>query len=193
MSDLRASQTLEKPTQGLVEEYVTKFKNDPERVASDEALTLIFKTCSLNCKIEDVLLKASAVNQLYSTRVYATAIYALAKLICGLDVDLKLNQASLDVVDEIAYKPIGKNNRYVFATKYCHWHRPDVYPIYDTNAKELILKYQEVHGFARVNFSENDLQHYPKYKEIIEEFRCYYKLGGVTFRELDKFLWLYKA
>jgi hypothetical protein len=78
------------------------------------------------------LLKVAAVNQLYDAGVQSRAIYSVAKLICDLSIDSKLDQGSLEVVDEIAYSIIGENDRYVFATKYCHWHHPDAYPIFDT-------------------------------------------------------------
>jgi hypothetical protein len=188
------NQTLQKPTPSLVRQYVTQFENDPEWFAADAAITLIIRTFPHNGNIEEVLLKVAAVNQLYNAGVYTRAIYAVAKLICELDVDQKLDQGSLGLVDEIAHTEItGEKHRYVFATKFCHWHRPDFYPIYDDVVSDLLWRYQKVDKFAEFQRGGLDSENYPLYKEIIEKFRCHYGLTDLSFRELDKFLWRYKG
>jgi hypothetical protein len=102
-----------------------------------------------------------------------------------------LAQGSLDVIDEIAVITLkGKKKRnYSFATKYCSWHRPDVYPIFDSYVERLLWTYRQQDRFAE--FKRGESWHYPHYKEIIERFRAYYDLGQFSFKELDKFLWLY--
>jgi len=188
------NQTLQTPTPSLVQRYVTDFENDPECIATDSALTLIVRTFPHNREIEEVLLKVAAINQLYNAGVRTTAIYYVAKLICELDIDPKLDDGKLEVVDKIAHTEItGENHRYVFATKYCHWHRPDVYPIYDYVVSDLLWKYQKTDKFAEFQRGELDSENYPLYKEIIEKFRRHYGLTEFSFRELDKFLWRYKG
>jgi hypothetical protein len=189
-----SNQTLQRPTPSLVREYVTQFENDPECVATDAAIALLIRTFPNNSNIEEVLLKVAAVNQLYNAGVYTRAVYAVAELICRSEVDSKLDQGSLGLVDEIAHTEItGENHRYVFATKYCHWHRPAVYPICDNDAADLIWRYQKADRFG--NFLKSNLvsENYRRYYEIVEEFGSHYGLGEVTFRELDKFLWRYKG
>jgi hypothetical protein len=185
------NKTLQTPTPSLVQKYVTDFENDSECVATDAALTLLVNTFRQNRAIEEVLLKVAAINQLYNAGVRTTAIYSVAKLICKLDIDPKIVEGSLDVVNEIAYSIIGENDRYAFATKYCHWHRPDAYPIYDSKAEAVLLTYQRADGFAQ--FKKYDLRKYPLYKEVVEKFRNHYGLTGVSFRQLDKFLWRYEV
>jgi len=182
---------LQRPTVALVQEYVALFGRDAECVACDCALALIVKTFPHNREIAEVLLKVAAANQLYNAGLQTKAIYAVAGLICDLGVDGKLDQGSSDVVGEIAYGEIGENERYVFATKYCHWHRPARYPIYDSIGSDLIWEYKKQDGFAQ--FQKKDLRRYPTYREIVDKFIGYYKLAGVSYRELDKFLWRYKG
>lgn len=182
---------LERPTPSLVQEYVAQFQKDKECVDTDNAITVLIRTFPHNTKIEEVLVKVPAINGLYSAGVLNKALYAVSKLICESNVDQKLAQGSLDVVGEIAYGSIGENNRYPFATKYCHWHRPDFYPIYDSRASKVLCAYQKVDGFSQ--FSSADLWKYPRYKEVIEQFISHYGLTGTSFRELDKFLWRYKV
>ena len=187
------NQILQAPTPSLVQAYVTQFEREPDCVASDDAITLLINTFPHNRTIEEVLLKVAAINQLYNAQMFTTAIYPVAKLICELDIDPKLNQGSLDVVSRVAYDEIGQRKRYVFATKYCHFHRPDAYPIFDDVAASLICSYQEKDGFATPTFTKDDLRQYPTYKDIIEKFRSHYLLTAISFRHLDKFLWRYKG
>jgi len=74
------------------------------------------------------------------------------------------------IVDRIAKLTIrGKTRRhYSFATKYCSWHQPDKYPIYDSLVERLLWAYRKEHTFA--DFRRSDLQDY-------------------QIKELDKFLW----
>jgi hypothetical protein len=192
-ADMVINQILQTPTPSLVQTYVTEFEREPESVASDDAIALSVKTFPHNRAIEEVLLKVAAVNQLYNAQMFTTAIYPVAKLICSLDIESKLNERSLDVVTRIAYDEIGQRKRYVFATKYCHFHRPDAYPIFDDMAATLICSYQAKDGFANPTFTKDDLKQYPTYKDIIEKFRSHYGLTGVSFRHMDKFLWRYKG
>ena len=37
----------------------------------------------------------------------------------------------------------------------------------------------------------NDLKYYPEFKNIIDNFRCHYKLDTLNYRDLDHFLWIY--
>jgi hypothetical protein len=189
-----SNQILQTPTPTLIQASITQFQSESDCVASDAAITLLVNTFPDNRVIGQVLLKVAAINQLYNAGVYTRAVYAVAKLICELDVDAKLNKGSLELVDEIAHTEItGENHRYVFATKYCHWHRPDDYPIYDDVVSDLLWKYQKADGFGQFRRGELDSEDYPKYKDIIEQFKTHYKLTTFSFRQLDKFLWRYKG
>src|SRR3990172_2016078 len=90
-----------------------------------------------NQKLRDILIKATALNSLYNTNIYATV--KLAKHILNKNIDAKLRDGSPELVDEIAHVEInGKlRNNYSFASKYCHWHQPEMYPIYDSTAKRV--------------------------------------------------------
>jgi len=126
-------------------------------------------------------------NGLYNTNVFA--VMDMASHIRALRVDRDLTAGSPELVDRIARLTIrGKTRRhYSFATKYCSWHRPDEYPIYDSLVEKLLWAYWREHRFAQ--FSRPDLQEYPKYKEAVAAFRRHFGLAQVSFKQLDKFLW----
>jgi hypothetical protein len=179
---------LRKPTPDLVVSYVTRFEQKGFSVA-DEAISKLFQAFPYNQKIEDVWLKVVALNGLYNTNIYAT--YDVAKRIYELNIEAQLEQRSPEVVNQIALVKIrGKTRRnYSFASKYCSWHVPDAYPIYDSFVERLIWEYEKRDRFAQLR--RTDLQDYPRYKETIESFRDFYGLAQFDFKKLDKFLWLY--
>lgn len=179
---------LRKPTPDLIVSYVTRFEQKGFSIA-DKAISKLFQAFPHNQKIEDVWLKVVALNSLYNTNIYAT--YDVAKRVCELNIDAQLEQRSPEVVNQIASVKIrGKARRnYSFASKYCSWHVPDAYPIYDSFVERLIWAYEKQDRFAQ--FRRADLQDYPRYKETIESFRNFYGLTQFDFKKLDKFLWLY--
>jgi hypothetical protein len=78
-----------------------------------------------------VLLKALALNKLYSTRVLDKDIEPLARHIAGLCIEPSLREGRPDAVDRIA-NCSGLQLYFSFASKYCSWHNPRPYPIYDS-------------------------------------------------------------
>ena len=184
-----APPALQEPTPSLVAEYVARFEGDDQTVATDRVVSRLFQAHPHNRDIEDVLLKVVALNGLYSTNIYGT--YAVAVHIRELGIDPQLERKSLDVVDQVARVKLGGKTKrlYSFATKYCSWHVPDAYPIYDTFIEQLLWAYREQYGFAQ--FARTDLRDYPRFKEIVEWFQARYGLTEFNFKQLDKFLWRY--
>lgn len=149
----------------------------------------LFKLLPYNIDLEDVLLKLSVINDLYSTNIFAT--FKMAKHIRDLNIDKDLASGSEELVSRIAnFKNRGKTRRFFsFATKYCSWHKADDYPISDTFVERLIIGYRNRDHFAQ--FKNADLRNYPKFKHILMAFRQHFGLLEFGFKELDKFLWLY--
>ncbi len=182
-------QQLCRPTPGLVESYIRRFDQQESLAAAERALRKLFRACPENREIEEVWIKVAAINSLYYTNIFAT--FDMAKHICELDTDAQINRQSADLVNEIATVTInGKTRRfYSFASKYCSWHAPDAYPIYDSYVERLIWAYAIQQRFDQ--FERADLQDYPKYRNVIDSFREHYGLELFDFKSLDKFLWSY--
>ena len=182
-----------KPTPELVKGYVGRFERDDWQLATDRALDVLFGAFPCNSKIEHVYLKVVALNDLYSTQIRrgrknASAPYDLAKKICDLAIDQMLAQRLPNTVDKIAAIEVGgKRCGYVFASKYCHFHAPDDYPICESSVVEpLVYAYQKSDG---QKVRHRDLKcDYQKYKETVQSLRSRYGLAGFGFRRFDKFL-----
>ena len=80
-----------------------------------------------------------------------------------------------------------ERRNYSFATKYCSFHNPSSYAIYDSIVDKVLKAYQRQDRFSSQPLG--DLKDYRRFKEVLEEFVNNYKgLGRPSWRELDYFL-----
>ena len=175
------------PTAHLIRASVAAFDADPRTSAPDAALSLVFRSYPKNTDLPAVLLKVATLNALYATNIYG--LFDVAAHIVRARVDEALARGSHEVIETIACVEIGGRRRrnYSFATKYCSWHDPDAYPIFDKFVNNMLLAYKAECSFA--DFRESDLRKYPSFVDVLSQFREYYRLAGFSLRELDKFLW----
>jgi vacuolar-type H+-ATPase subunit C/Vma6 len=75
-----------------------------------------------------------------------------------------------------------------FASKFCSWHNPTAYPIYDGNVRECLSSYQKQDSFAQFRNKE-DLYYYQKLFDAVLAFSSHYGLNSLTFKQLDKFMY----
>jgi len=183
------NKTVIQPSVEMVQKYISRFDNDDELTVVEDVLSELFGKYPDNQKLRDILIKATTLNSLYNTNIYA--IVKMAKHILNKNIDAKLREGSPEIVDEIARIEIGgkKRNNYSFASKYCHWHYSDIYPIYDGYVDDLLWRYRKRDKFEE--FTRVELRQYPRYKQIIEAFKSHYGLSQFRFKDLDKFLWGY--
>ncbi len=185
---------IENPTNQLLDKYIEKFNNDIRYKLADNAINNLFSAFPNNKKIEDIILKISVVNDLYSTNIYGT--FKLAEHILKLDIDEQLRNGNPKLVNEIAKghgirtkKHNTEINFYSFATKYCNWHNQDNYAIYDSFVDKILMAYKQKDKFS--DFKQIDLKDFKKFKKIIKDFSAFYKLTKHNLKEIDKFLWIY--
>lgn len=165
---------------------------DRENEVVENALADLFAKYPANSDPSHVLLKVVALNSLYSTRILA--VLKLAAHICeqGAKLDAALAAGLPEAVDTVASVTIGGKEFtfYSFATKYCNWHKPDLYPIYDSRVEKYLwfLKKREVFRSDTFNSCE-DLWSYPTFCDVMTAFRDEFGLGSFSFKQIDKFLW----
>lgn len=179
---------VEKPCPEQVEYYLQLWEEQENYKLQENALDkLFFKTCPSNTDINDILIKASSLNDFYSTNIFS--IFTVAKHIHGLNIDSRLATKDLSLVDDIANVVIsGKPLRfYSFASKYCSHHMPDVFPIYDSYV-EKILKYFKLKD-KFYTFKNEDLKTYHKFIDILNAFQAFYGLQQYNKKDLDRYLW----
>lgn len=184
----RAQRCVPTPSESVVEEYLAKWDTLENYQLQESALNkLFFELCPENKEIEDVLLKASTLNDFYSTNIFS--IYPVAKHICDLNIDERLKNGDVTLVGDIQKIVIGKivKNFYSFATKYCSHHNALDYPIYDSYVDEVLRHFRKRDQFF--DFSDVDLKNYEKFKSILIEFRKFYGLEKYNLKQIDQYIW----
>lgn len=188
---LRAKKYVEipDPTCDEVEQYLGFWNTMENYRLQEKALDKLFVELSPhNDDLSDILIKASTLNDFYSTNIYS--IFPVAKHILSLDIDERLNIGDETLINDIKMVEIGGKvkNFYSFATKYCSHHRPLDYPIYDSYVDKVLRYFRDKDGF--VIFDNKDLKKFPEFKFILEQFRIFYGLDKYTLKQLDQYIWL---
>ena len=178
------------PNQSLVRAACKRF--DEENAVVEQALAELFRQYPTNDNEAHVLLKVVALNRLYSTNILAVHDVARHIYQHAQEVDDALRVGSPEVVDLIANVTIsatGKRRKcWVFATKYCNWHHPESYPIWDSRVCRY-LRSLKGSPFTR----PDDWTGYREFVDLMNQFRDFYNLGSFTFKNIDKFLYQYGA
>ena len=174
-----------RPSVGEVEKYLEKTLEN--YVLQENSLDkLFFNLIPENKQIEDVLIKCSTLNDFYSTNIFS--IFPVAKHILDLDIDIRLQEGDLTLVNDIADVKELNRKFYSFASKYCSHHCPDKFPIYDRYVDRVLMHFKKVDKFAE--FKKVDLKDYNKFNNVLGEFKVYYSLEKYSLKELDRYLWL---
>jgi len=176
------------PSNEQVDYYLEKWKElENYRLQEDALNKLFFELCPENKDIADILIKASTLNNFYSTNIFS--IYPVAKHIHELDIDSRLEAGDAGLVADIQQVMIGgkKKNFYSFATKYCSHHNPFAYPIYDSYVDEVLRYFRNRDSFF--NFKDGDLKKYEKFKSILIAFQSFYDLDEYNLKQIDQYVW----
>lgn len=178
-----------KPSKQELKNYLELWDSLENYVLQESSLQKLFtETYPKNDRIENVLIKVCSLNDFYSTNIYSP--FTVAKHIVDLQIDKKLENNSLELVNEIAEIEMSNGrliNFYSFATKYCSHHKPTVYPIYDSFVDRMLIHFKKIDNFC--SFSRNDLRQYPDYRNILVEFSNFYGLTEFNLKQIDKYLW----
>jgi|SRR3989344_2043989 len=181
------------PTKSEVEKYLDIW-NDVENLhKTEEALRNLFKGCHANNKDgSDVLVKVYALNNAFN--VFMLSQVRMAKHITNENIDDGLRLGDLAIIDKIRSGHGIRNrhgteiNFYSFATKYCSFHKPDKYPLFDSNVRRALIYFKQ--NCENFTFNNADLRVYEKFVGIIQKFQETFDLQDFPFRDIDKYLYL---
>ena len=150
--------------------------------------------------------KVKLLNLFYSTGIQAVNL--MAKNILSIkNIDDRLNKGDYKLVPQIAKLKVGTGEvrfNYSFATKYCAYHQPKKFPIYDSIValtfaslfeKGLLPKYKYNRGktdkrntYSKTEFMEK-LKEYDFYIKVYNHFMEEYDLTSLSYREVDSYIW----
>ncbi len=184
------------PTKEMVDEYEEKWQKNLKGSWQEKMLLYLFNDeYPKNNNYEEVMLKVYLLNRLYSTRLSNKKIESLATGIMNIpDMDSRLKNGDLSILREINSIKNEDDNRghYSFATKYCHFHNPRIYPIYDSFVVSLVCKFKKMGVFDDYNFKRNDLKDYSKFKKTLDYLIKIFDIHSkFPYQTLDHFLWSY--
>lgn len=190
MSKNYNSYNFPEPNEDLVNEYLINLSSDKKYKTIDDSISKLIENFPSNKLIEDIQLKVSVINNLYNTNIIST--FQIAQHIHSLDIDKFLEEGDLSVVNKIAQghnikskKTLKEFNFYSFATKYCHWHKNNLFPIYDKYIDFTLRVYNKDFKYNKTNNFKN----YFTLFSTISEFRLQNKLESKSIKEIDKYLW----
>ena len=156
----------------------------------EKALHKLFcKTYPGNTDISEVLIKVSVLNDFYSANVFSTV--QAANHIVALHADNRLDRGDVTLVHDLAKVTMENGtvkNFYSFATKYCSHHKPLDFPVYDSYVDRMLRYFRDADSFGR--FENSDLKQYPCFKDVLLQFRSYYRLEPYSLQDIDRYLWL---
>lgn len=176
------------PSEEQVEFWLHRWDELEDYTAQEDAIDRLFHgEFAKNDNLQNILIKCSVLNDFYSTNIFK--IYPVAKHILSLNIDDRLKKGDPSLVDDIAKVSINNKDKYFysFASKYCSHHNQLDFPIYDSYVHKVLKYYRNVDRFFI--FDENDLKVYSRFKDILIQFRSFYKLDKYNLKELDKYLW----
>lgn len=177
------------PSIALVNEYLRKWETLEKYTLQEASLSLLFhELCPRNDEISHVLLKVSALNDFYSTKIFDT--HSVAKHILAIGATDRIRAGDVTLVNQLALVSISgkQRNFYSFASKYCNHHNAEAFPIYDSYVERMLLHFQRLDRFA--NFQREELKQYGRFVEIIRAFREHCALEQFSLRQIDIYLWL---
>ncbi len=176
------------PSMDEVKYYLKKWSHLENYRLQEDALNKLFlELCPNNNNLEDILIKAATLNDFYSTNIFS--IYPVAKHIYKLEIDERLKCGDPTLVKDLQYVTISSKlkNFYSFTTKYCSHHNPVEYPIYDSYVDEVLRYFRKTDSFAI--FKDSELKDYPKFKDILNNFRIFYGLDKYNLKQIDQYVW----
>lgn len=179
---------LSNPTPELISKYNEKWFELDKYPEQEDILTDLFSNED-NSNFKIVLTKTIFLNEFYSTHL--DNVVGMAKHIVNLDINEKLNNNDISLVEDIAFTPSEMNNAYSFASKYCSWHKPNTYPILDSYAKGVLYNMNRKFGFMPQFTRQNISSSYTFYCNIYENFIQHFNLQDFTLKQIDRFLWLF--
>lgn len=178
-----------------------------EGYSIQEELLLILKDKYPDHKnVHGVDNKVKLLNLFYSTGIQATN--TMTEHIMEIkDIDSRLVAGDLSLVAEIAKLTLKDNvtrYNYSFATKYCAYHQPEKFPIYDSIvaktfvslfAKGYLPKYklgkktiEDQQTYTKGDFDKK-LKDYKFFVALYNYFMENYDLKHLSYREVDAYIW----
>jgi hypothetical protein len=145
---------------------------------------LLYELCKQypgNSDPDPVFLKVELIDSLYRCNLRMNKL-KITEMLIDQNLDI-INYERFKVIDKIAeLKPGHKRLAWVFASKYCHFHVPEKYPIIDSKAKQGLKSF----------FKKTSWDYYNTYSNFVSDLDQILVCVGekVSYKEMDIYLYL---
>ncbi|HEY5746167.1 MAG TPA: hypothetical protein VIU12_08840 [Chryseolinea sp.] len=178
-----------KTFQTVLKKYLDIFSGQEMYFVNDNRNIEVFEKIPLNISAEDIQTKLSSINDkdIRDNSIMSDAVEHIIKL----NIDDRLRQGDLSVVEEIAdFSGRGKSYHLLhFASVYCNFHRPEIFPIFSEQHLEFYKKYIQENGLPLDPEKINTYEVFSKaLNDLVERLGL---TGKMNYLHIRKFGWLY--
>jgi len=174
----------------IILKYSALFDQSADLKTADETINTAVKQWPEHTEIKEVYL----INSIYSTKVFG--IYSLAKHITTIpDLSTLIKNGDVEAVTAIQHghkikSKIKEIDFLSFATKYCSFHNPASFPIFDNFIEKYLYKMAKKRNwFPKITHKK--MRDYDFFRNVIDKFRKEFNLTNESYKTIDKGLWLY--
>lgn len=170
----------------VLKKYWEIFQDEKMYFENDVRNWELFQDIPKNDNLEDIITKVSAIND-GDIRSYSS-VKEMSDHILNLKIDDRLAKGDLTLVDEIA--KLGKNPPFLeFASLYCNYHFPKLFPIFSKQHLDIYEKYIRN---LKLDYDPDKVNTYPVFCSVLNDFVKRLHLGDkMNYLEMRKFGWLY--
>lgn len=173
-----------------LKKYLDIFSGQERYFINDVRTRELFMKSPLNTNEDDIRTKLSAMNDNAELRQVAN-VGDVVKHILDLKIDERLGRGDLSLVEDLA-KIASEGKSYFllnFASTYCNFHRPDLFPIYSEQHFGFYKEYIKEH---HLGVDAEKLNTYVVFAKVLNDLIARYGLKGkMNYLEMRKFGWLY--
>ncbi|MEQ1554733.1 MAG: hypothetical protein ABL929_11170 [Ferruginibacter sp.] len=181
-----------RPTAAVITNFVDSFNKDnfydSENYLAAIKLTKAFPN---NDDYKNIFIKVNFINGAFKTTIGDT--FGVAKQVFEKvkNIDSRLKQGDTSLVNEIALYKVSKSkkvrNNFSFATKFCHCHKPNLFPINDKYVRNSLFDFNKNFKFSK--FTKKSLLDYNIFLIVLADFRKIVDDKKIDFATIDRFLW----
>lgn len=156
---------------------------------ADRILAEVFSGQPENRDFSVILHKVAVLNSLCRTNIFD--IYEVARHIHELKIDVLLQRHSAEAVEKLRRVRRLQRDLYSFATKYCHWHCPVAYPMYDASVSKALSYLNRNYGFHDRLSDAKFRASFEMFKGAIDALRERLSWDNGGYKKLDQGLWVF--
>jgi hypothetical protein len=171
--------------------FVKSFnKGNPDERDNYKAALELTQAFISNKTYKNIFIKVNFINGAFKTAIGDTQGVAKQVFSNVKNIDRKLENGNTQLIKEIEHyksKEMKIRKNYSFATKYCHCHQPELYPIYDDYVYRSLIEFNKRYHFC--TFTKGNIFEYDTFKEILTSFTKCIKGPALSIATIDRFLW----